>query len=121
MHLPEALKNLLKSVNDSYDRSAYSKFLNMKTRIDACFKDDTRNQYALFCVQPGFDIIRSGLNKVESIKHNIEKADNNMIVTSVSDNRKHTVDEKLSSCSCSIWGNYRLPCRHYLCVGKVMV
>ena len=93
-----------------YDRSAYSKFLNMKTRIDTSFKDDTRNQYAFFCVQPAFDIIRLELNKVESIKNNIqvEKADNNMIVTSVSDNRKHTVDEKLSNCSCSIWGNYGL-------------
>ena len=35
---------------DSYNRLAYSKFLNMKTRIGTSFKDDTRNKYALFCV-----------------------------------------------------------------------
>ena len=56
MHLPEALRNLLSSIMDSYNRSAYSKFLNMKTRIETSFKDDTRSKNALFCVQPAFDI-----------------------------------------------------------------
>ena len=112
MHLPEALRNLLNSIMDSYNRSAYSNFFNMKTRIGTSFKDDTRNKYALFCVQPAFDIIRSELNKMESIKHNVEKADDNIIVTTVSDNRKHVVDNSFSNCSCSVWGNYGLPCRH---------
>lgn len=112
MHLPEALQHLLKSVKDSYDRSAYSNFLNLKTRIDTSSKDETRNRYAIFCVQPAFDIIRSELNKVESIKYHVEKVDSCMEVTSVSDNRKHSVDEQFSSCSCSIWSNYILPCRH---------
>ena len=69
---------MLNSIMDSYNRSAYSKSLNMKTRIDTSFKDDTRNKYALFCVQPAFDIISSELNKMESIKHNVEKADDNI-------------------------------------------
>ena len=56
MHLPEALRNLLNSIMASYNRSAYSKFLNMKTRIETSFKDDTRSKHALFCVQPAFDI-----------------------------------------------------------------
>ena len=47
----------------------------MKTRIDTLFKDDTRNKYALFCVQPTFDIICLELNKMESIKHNVELDD----------------------------------------------
>ena len=111
VHLPEALRNLLNSIMDSYNSSAYSKFLNMKTRIDTSFKHDTRNKYALFCVQPAFDI-RSELNKMESIKHNVVKADDNIIVTLVSDNRKHVVDNSFSNCSCSVWGNYGLPCRH---------
>ena len=49
---------------------------------------------------------------MESIKHNVEIADDNIIVTSVSDNRKHVVDNSFSNCSCSVWGNYGLPCRH---------
>ena len=118
MHLPEALRNLLNSIMDSYNRSAYSKFLNMKTRIETSFKDDTRSKNVLFCVQPAFDIIRSELNKMESIKHNVVKADDNMIVTSVSGNRKHVVDNSFSNCSCSVWGNYGLPCRHIF-VGKM--
>ena len=39
--------------------------------MDTSFTDDTRNKYALFCVQPAFDIIHSELNKTESIKHNV--------------------------------------------------
>ena len=119
MHLPESLENLLKSVKNSYERSAYRNFLNMKTRIDTSFKDDVRNQYASLCVQPGFEIIRTGLIKVESIKHSVEKVGDMMCVTSVSDNRKHSVDSALSSCSCSVWGNYGLPCRHiFVCRKK---
>ena len=49
---------------------------------------------------------------MESIKHNVVKADDNMIVTSVSGNRKHVVDNSFSNYSCSVWGNYGLPCRH---------
>ena len=49
---------------------------------------------------------------MESIKLNVVKADDNMIVTSVSGNRKHVVDNSFSNCSCSVWGNYGLPCRH---------
>ena len=79
----------------------------MKTRIDTSIKHDTRNKYALFCVQPAFDI-RSELNKMKSIKHNVVKADDNIIITSVSDNRKHVVDNSFSNCSCSVWGNYGL-------------
>ena len=56
--------------------------------------------------------LRSELNKMESIKLNVVKADDNMIVTSVSGNRKHVVDNSFSNCSCSVWGNYGLPCRH---------
>ena len=112
MHLPESLQNLLKSVKNSYERSAYSKFLIMKTRIDTSFKDDVRNKYATFCVQPGSEIVRAELNKVESIKDSIEKVGDRIVVTSVSDNREHSVDPALSSCSCSVWGNYGLPCRH---------
>ena len=52
------------------------------------------------------------LNKMESIKYNVEKADDDIIVTSVSDNRKHAVDNSFSNCSCSVWENYGLSCTH---------
>ena len=92
----------------------------MKSRIDTWFKDDTSNKYSLFCVQPAFDIIRSELNKMESIKYNVEKADDDIIVTSVSDNRKHVVDNSFSNCSISAWENYGLSrTRMYLFVGKM--
>ena len=44
----------------------------------------------------------------------VVKADDiNIIVTSDSEgNRKHVVDNSFSNCSCSVWGNYGLPCRH---------
>ena len=40
-------RNLLNSNHGQLHSSAYSKFLNMKTRIDTSFKDDTRDKYAL--------------------------------------------------------------------------
>ena len=49
---------------------------------------------------------------MKSIKHNVVKADDNIIVTLVSDNRKHVVDNSFSNCPRSVWGNYGLPCRH---------
>ena len=49
---------------------------------------------------------------MESIKHNVEKADDNIIVTSVSDNKRYVVDKSFNNCSCSVWGNYGLLCRH---------
>ena len=56
---------------------------------------------------------------MESIKHNVEKADDNIIVISVSDNRKHVVDNRFSNCSSSVWGNYVLPYRHIFVCRKM--
>ena len=54
---PWITRNLAEVSKNSFERSAYYNFLNMKTRIDTSFKVDVRNKYASLCEQPGFEII----------------------------------------------------------------
>ena len=56
---------------------------------------------------------------MESTKHNVVKTDDNIIVASVSDNRKHVVDYSFSNCSCSVWETMVFRADTYLFVGKM--
>ena len=88
MHLPVALRNLMNSIMDSYNRSAYGKFLKLIWKQELTPHSRRRilvTSMPCSVFNLHFDI-PSELNKMKSIKHNVEKADDNIIVTSVSDN-----------------------------------
>ena len=113
MHLPEAVGNLIRAVKDSYARLTFNNFQKtFKTRIDTTSNEDVRNKYASICVQFAFEIIRGELIKVYSIQHEVNKAEDRLTVTSVSDGKACEVGQDLKTCSCIINTNYCLPCRH---------
>ena len=86
MHLPESVENLVRAISDTYDRSMYKKFLNLKTRIDTSSKDDIHNRYASVCVPPAFEIIRGELIKLDTTKHEVRELEDQFSILSVSDN-----------------------------------
>ena len=112
MHIPESVEHLIRAINDTYARSTYNNFLNLKTRIDTSSNDDVRNRYASLCVPSAFEIIRSELIKVCSIQHEVRDGENSVTIVSAPDAKEYHVSDNLTSCSCTINCNYGVPCRH---------
>ena len=66
MHLPESVKNLAVFIDESFAKSSYTRYHNLKTKIDFRNTDETLLKFSLLCNDKAFSIINEEMRKLKS-------------------------------------------------------
>ena len=120
MNLPQAIENLDKFLDDTYSRSAFTRYANLKTKIDARNTEKDVIKYSLLCNSKAFQIVNDEYRILDSMKFEIEEVND---AYKVKYNVKSmsfaiTVSKSMTECSCLTFCNFGLPCRHIICMPK---
>ena len=66
MHLPEFIKNLAVFIDESFAKTSYTRYYNLKTKIDFRNTDETLLKFSLLCNDKAFSTINEEMGKLKS-------------------------------------------------------
>ena len=110
MRLPEAVEQLSNFIDDTYAKSSFNRYENLKTKIDRRNNDEDLVKYSLLCNSKSFQIVNDEFRQGTNTDFSITESDEAYTVKSLSS--EYTVSKKLDECTCLCFSNFGLPCRH---------
>ena len=120
MNLPQAIEHIDKFLDDTYSKSSFTRYANLKTRIDVRNTEKDVFQYSLLCNSKAFQIVNDKYRILDSMKFEIEEENDSYKVKYVLKRVSFaiTVTKSMSECSCLTFCNFGLPCRHIFACRK---
>ena len=114
MHLPQAIENLSNFLDDTYSKSSFNRYANLKTKIDVRNTDQELLKFSLMCNSKAFQILNDEYRILESIKFEIlEENEAYSVKYRIKDSSFDvSVSKSMDECSCLCFSNFGLPCRH---------
>ena len=120
MNLPQAIEHLYKFLDDTYSRSSFNRYANLKTKIDVRNTDKDIIQYSLLCNSKAFQIVNDEYRILDSMKFETEKENESYKVKYMVKGSSFdiSVSKSMDECSCLTFCNFGLPCRHIFACRK---
>ena len=120
MNLPQAIEHLDKFLDDTYSRSSFNRYANLKTKIDVRNTDKDIIQYSLLCNSKAFQIVNDEYRMLDSMKFETEKENESYKVKYMVKGSSFdiSVSKSMDECSCLTFCNFGLPCRHIFACRK---
>lgn len=110
MHLSESVNNLALFIDEAFTKSSYTRYSNLKTKIDQRNTDKALMQFSLLCNGKAFGIVNEEYRKFKSLDNQcVETEDDYQVKYKAS---CHTVSKQTNKCDCTVFSNFALPCRH---------
>lgn len=120
MNLPQAIEHLDKFLDDTFSKSSFTRYGNLKTKIDVRNTDKDIVQYSLLCNSKAFQIVNDEYRMLESMtfetEEDIESYKVKYEVKGLSFDIR--VSKSMNECSCLTFCNFGLPCRHIFACRK---
>ena len=121
MRLPEAIENLSSFIDETYAKSSFNRYANLKTKIDQRNTDGELIKFSLMCNPKAFQIVNDELRILESVKFEIieESDETYSVIYKIKDSTFNvSVAKSMNDCTCLCFSNFGLPCRHIFACRK---
>ena len=120
MPLPKAIQHLDKFLDDTYSKSSFNRYANLKTKIDVRNTDKDILQYSLLCNSKAFQIVNDEYRMLDSINFEAEEENDSYTVkyNVKGSSFSISVSKSMNDCSCLTFCNFGLPCRHIFACRK---
>ena len=92
MRLPEAVEQLSNFIDDTYAKSSFNRYENLKTKIDRRNNDEDLVKYSLLCNSKSFQIVNDEFRQGSNTDFSITESDEAYTVKSLSS--EYTVSKK---------------------------
>ena len=110
MRLPEAVEHLSNFIDDTYAKSSFNRYENLKIRIDHRSNDEDLIRHSLLCNSKSFQKVNNKYRQGIKTDFSITETDDAYTVKLGSS--EYTVSNDLNECSCLCFSNFVLPCKH---------
>ncbi|KAH9371668.1 hypothetical protein HPB48_021966 [Haemaphysalis longicornis] len=114
MHLLNAVKALIKYVNDDMLSFSYSQFLERKVSIDTAKMDSFHLEVSAICTEYAGKVIYKEFEMYQKNPGKCSMSGGQHVVSGLKN--LHTVSLSTTTCTCIFHNQYRLPCRHIFAV-----
>ena len=121
MRLPEAIENLSSFIDETYAKSSFNRYANLKTKIDQRNTDGELIKFSFMCNPKAFQIVNDELRILESVKFEIieESDETYSVIYKIKDSTFNvSVAKSMNDCTCLCFSNFGLPCRHIFACRK---
>ena len=75
MTLPQAVEHLDKFLDDTYSKSSFNRYSNLRTKFDVRNTDKDIIQYSLLCNTKAFQVVNDEYRMLDSMSFEIEEED----------------------------------------------
>ena len=112
MRLPEAVEHLSNFIDDTYAKSSFNRYENLKIRIDHRNNDEDLIRYSLLCNSKSFQMVNGEYR--QGIKSDFSITETDDAYTVKLGSSEYTVSKDVNECSCLLSEPPWFPTRHPL-------
>ena len=106
MRLPEAVEHLSNFIDDTYAKSSFNRYENLKIRIDHRNNDEDLIRYSLLCNSKSFQMVNDEYR--QGIKSDFSITETDDAYTVKLGSSECTVSKDVNECSCLCFSNFGL-------------